>query len=367
MTRECIFKMTTNDRLRRMLGLSFVVFLFCATATAQSLTLVELNCENLFDIRHDEGKEDEEFTPEGMRHWSPSRYWRKLNHTGQTILSCSRYVPDLVALLEVENDTVMFDLTRRSLLRGARYEYLITDSDDDRGVDVALLYQPSSFRPICYDELAVSLLDDMRPTRNILYVKGEVITGDTLHIFVIHAPSRYGGEHLSMDFRLQVAKRLVQAVDSVRSGEPDALVLAAGDFNDDLKSRSMRYLLKHGLVSLTTAVRGLNGSWSNYYYQGRWQQIDHVLCTPPLVVCHEAHYANDAPFLMEKDTKYGGMRPFRTFMGYKYQRGFSDHLPLVLRLALGRLGNRAPAAHGLRSPSSTPALSDSVPAVPETH
>ena len=144
---------------------------------AQTLTLVELNCENLFDCRHDSLKQDTEWLPDGQRNWSPARYWRKLNRIGQEILSCldsttqssvvphwqgSSGVPDLVALVEVENDSVVFDLTHRSLLRGAGYEFLMTESPDVRGIDVALLYQPFTFRPICYDYLPVA--DKFRPS-----------------------------------------------------------------------------------------------------------------------------------------------------------------------------------------------------------
>ena len=116
---------------------------------ASFLTFVELNCENLFDCRHDSLKQDTEWLPDGARHWTPARYWRKLNNLGQEILSCQEDgVPDLVALVEVENDTCLFDLTHRSLLRNAGYEYLMTESPEVRGIDVALLYQPFSFRPM---------------------------------------------------------------------------------------------------------------------------------------------------------------------------------------------------------------------------
>ena len=98
-------------------------------ASAQSFTLVELNCENLFDCRHDSLKQDAEWMPDGLRRWTPARYWRKVNSIGQVILSCQEDgIPDLVALVEVENDSVLRDLTCRSLLRGAGYEYLMTAS-----------------------------------------------------------------------------------------------------------------------------------------------------------------------------------------------------------------------------------------------
>ena len=172
------------------------------------LTLVELNCENLFDCRHDTLKQDSEWIPASVRHWTPSRYWQKVNRIGQTILSCQENgIPDLVALVEVENDSCLFDLTRRSLLRNAGYQYLMTESPDERGIDVALLYQSLTFQPLCYEMFRITPLEGMRPTRDILYVKGEYINGDTLHVFVVHAPSRYGGEKATRPNRQLVADR----------------------------------------------------------------------------------------------------------------------------------------------------------------
>ena len=67
-------------------------------------------------------------------------------------------------------------LTRRSLLRKARYEYVMTSSNDARGIDVALLYSPFSFRLIKADTLRVKPMKNMRPTRDILHVEGEIET-----------------------------------------------------------------------------------------------------------------------------------------------------------------------------------------------
>ena len=297
-------------------------------ASAQSLTLVELNCENLFDSKHDSLKQDTEWLPASARKWTPSRYWRKVNSIGQVILSCQQEgVPDLVALVEVENDTCLFDLTRRSLLRHAGYEYLMTQSPDVRGIDVALLYQPLSFCPLCYDYLDVEPLPDMRPTRDILYVQGETQNGDTLHVFVVHAPSRYGGERPTRPNRLQVMRRIVSVVSQLPS---HAKVIVAGDFNDYADSPSLQFLEQHGLHNVSRGARGTHGAQGTYRYAGEWESIDHVLVSQPLTNSVLQVFVNDAPFLLEDDKKYGGVKPFRTFNGYHYQRGFSDHLPLVV-------------------------------------
>ena len=293
------------------------------------LTLVELNCENLFDCKHDTLKQDTEWLPDGKRRWSPARYWRKLNHIGQEILSCQEEgVPDLVALVEVENDSVLFDLTHRSLLRGAGYEYLMTQSPDVRGIDVALLYQPMTFRPICYDYLDIIPLAGMRPTRDILYVQGETLKGDTLHVFVVHAPSRYGGDKQTHPNRRLIAERLIGAI---RQLPADAKVIIAGDFNDEATDPALRFLEDNGLHNVTAKATGSHGAKATYRYQGLWQSIDHVFVSRVLLDSVERSFINDAPFLLEEDKKYGGVKPLRTYNGYRYQRGFSDHLPLIVR------------------------------------
>jgi endonuclease/exonuclease/phosphatase family metal-dependent hydrolase len=293
------------------------------------LTLVELNCENLFDCKRDSLKQDSEWTPASVRHWTPSRYWQKVNRIGQTILSCQEEgIPDLVALVEVENDSVLFDLTHRSLLRNAGYQYLMTESPDERGIDVALLYQPLTFHPLCYEMFRITPLEGMRPTRDILYVKGETLHNDTLHVFVVHAPSRYGGEKATRPNRQLVITRLIQVIDSL---SPDAKVIVVGDFNDDADSPALRFLESHALKNVTREAKGTHGAKATYRYQGEWGSIDHVFVSPVLLDCVEQAYINDAPFLLEEDQKYGGVKPFRTYNGMRYQQGFSDHLPLVVR------------------------------------
>ena len=83
-----------------LLCLFLVLFhLSFSSAGAQTLTVVELNCENLFDCQHDSLKQDTEFLPEATRHWTRKRYWQKLNNIAQELLStCDDGIPDLIAL-----------------------------------------------------------------------------------------------------------------------------------------------------------------------------------------------------------------------------------------------------------------------------
>ena len=306
--------------------------MFLTLILSSLLTFMELNCENLFDTRHDSLKNDLEFLPDGSYKWTPYRYWAKLNHLGQEIVAQSDPVPDFVAMCEVENDSVMFDLTKRSLLRNAGYEYVMTSSPDERGIDVALLYQPASFALLHSHSIRIKPLPDTRPTRDILYASGLLITGDTLHVFVVHAPSRRGGEQVSRPYRLLVASQLAEAVDSVYAISRDAKIIIAGDFNDYADSPALQYLYEHHLINITADAQGSHGAKATYRWHGEWRSLDQILCSPSLAARKQSSVIGDLPFLLEDDEKYGGKKPYRTYLGPRYLGGYSDHLPLVVQL-----------------------------------
>ena len=319
-----------------------------AVAQDLSFTFVELNCENLFDTKHDSLKNDREFCEGGTRRWTPQRYWHKVNAIGKELVSCGGegenwQIPDLVALIEVENDSVLFDLTRRSLLRKAGYQYVMTDSPDQRGIDVALLYQPFSFMlDTCYS-IRITPPAGRRPTRDILYVKGyadvlaasdSALATKAMHVFVVHAPSRSGGQSQSEPYRLLVSSVLCGSIDSIRADEPDARIIVAGDFNDYYTDASVRQIEEHGMKNVSAGVQGHNGAKGTYRYQGEWGSLDQIIVSESLLAdmsdtdCH----IHDLPFLTEEDKVYGGVRPHRTYSGFKYDsKGFSDHLPLILK------------------------------------
>ena len=307
--------------------------MFLTLILSSFLTFMELNCENLFDTRHDSLKNDLEFLPEGSYKWTPYRYWAKLNHLGQEIVAQSNPIPDFVAMCEVENDSVMFDLTRRSLFRNAGYEYVMTSSPDERGIDVALLYQPASFSLLHSHSIRIKPLPNTRPTRDILYASGLIITGDTLHVFVVHAPSRRGGEQASRPYRLHVASQLAEAVDSVYAISRDAKIIIAGDFNDYADSPALQYLYEHHLINISADAQGSHGAKATYRWHGEWRSLDQILCSPSLAARKQSSVIGDLPFLLEDDEKYGGKKPYRTYLGPRYLGGYSDHLPLVVQFS----------------------------------
>lgn len=328
--------------LRKFLHITVMLLLSCAVRTsAQSrchsmpFVLMEYNCENLFDCRHDSLKEDLSFLPEGKHRWTFSRYWRKVNDIAKVIHQCggtyaNRHIPDVVAMTEVENDSVMYMLAHGSMLREAGYRFVITNSPDIRGVDVALLYNPLTFRLLNHYPLRMTPMKGQRPTRDILYVEGTVRSNDTIHIFVVHAPSRGEGAYASEPYRMAVAQRLEEAADSVRAKHADANIIMAGDFNDYHYNKSLKLLGKAGMTNVSAKARGRIAT-GTYKYGGRWMSLDHILLSAPLLDKVRECRIHDPSWLLQVD-KAGGMKPRRTFLGTFYNGGVSDHLPLLVRM-----------------------------------
>ena len=303
-------------------------------------TIVSYNCENLFDCRHDSLKNDTEFLPNSSHHWDFGRYWKKLNNIGRVIQQCGSAtspgtLPDIVALLEVENDSTLFMLTKRSMLKGAGYKYVMTNSPDVRGIDVAVIYNPLTFRL----EKSYSIRPDIEnvKTRDILYVRGVMRARDTLHIFVVHAPSRRNGKSATEGYRMYVEQRMMQSVDSIRNVNPDAKIVLVGDFNDYSNDKALKDIVSRGFVEISNGIKGLNYNKTKvsgtYKYQGVWNSLDHIFLSTAAQHQVERCFIYDAAWLLEDDNQ-GGYKPFRTYLGPKYHEGISDHLPVVLQLKL---------------------------------
>ncbi len=333
-----------------------LVLILCLCGTAgtafsqESFRAMFYNVENLFDCLHDTLKKDDEFLPDAPKAWTWKRYNDKLAKIAKVIVATGdEDVPDLVGLCEVENDRCLIDLTRHSPLREAGYRYVMTDSPDERGVDVALLYQRGSFKLLHKESISIPYEKvRRRPTRDILHVAGQVLSGDTLDVFVCHMPSRAGGEERSEPYRLFTAKILKAAADSVMRFRRHPNVLVMGDFNDYPTNRSIAGVLgavaPQGEVQAGRLYNLMGGrKGGTYRYRGEWGILDQLMVSGYLLQGHDGMrtaYGKAQivrhPFLLEDDEKYGGDVPKRTYNGGRYHGGYSDHLPVCVDFEVGR-------------------------------
>ncbi len=317
------------DMAKKMFIVALLMLSSLPALAEGRLSVLFWNVENLFDCRHDTLQNDFEFLPDGTRHWTPSRYWHKLDNIARTLAAATEADGDwpmLVGLAEVENDSCMFDLTRRSTLRTAGYRYVMTDCADARGIDVALLYQPERFRLLDWHSVRIpSEVHGLAPTRDILYVCGQTAIGDTLHVVVVHLPSRAGNKRGSARHRRLAAETLRHLTDSLLGKQ----LLVMGDFNTSPRDALFRTLAPPLVSLMPQSRRELRRARGTYVFQGQWSYLDHMLVSPQLLpfVAEQRAEPLAFPFLLNEKG-----RPWRTYQGPAYVGGFSDHLPLRLVL-----------------------------------
>lgn len=328
----------------RNVFLLFLFFLPVSLSGREYITVMFYNTENLFDTTDDPDKDDDEFTPDGSRRWTKNRYWNKIGNISKVIAAVNEdTAPDIIGLCEVENDSVMIDLTLRSPLRHLGYRYIMTESADTRGIDVAFMYRRSSLGIIGYESLPVDLTYlSPRPTRDILHVTGRIPNGDTIDFYLCHWPSRTGGVEETEPLRMRAAATLRHSVDSLFAVRRKPYVVIMGDLNGGLDSPSIREGLgaveksrgkKFDDRELVTMMDDTEEG--SYRYQGEWDKYDQFVVSGSLLngdgfssVTGVSLFSAD--FMLEDDEKFGGRKPMRTYNGYIYQNGFSDHLPILL-------------------------------------
>lgn len=305
------------------------------------------NVENLFDTQDDPGKNDEEYLPGGIRNWTEGRYWAKQNAIARVITALGGWsAPELVGLCEVENRAVLADLVTRSALKRVGYDFIHEESPDMRGVDVALLYRPEKFRPFHHIALRLRFpFDTAAKTRDILLVSGRLMPHDTLHVFVNHWPSKFGGAKETEPRRLFAAQTVRKACDSLFRLNPRAKILIMGDLNDEPFEPSIREGLRafppkevsrpDDLYNLAADIR----QGGTHKFQQYWHVIDQIIVSEGLMkagngfaVRGDGMHIFDAPFLLVRDETHLGFKPNRTFEGMRYNGGFADHLPVYVDL-----------------------------------
>lgn len=302
--------------------------------------VVFYNVENLFHPSDDPEKDDDQFISGGDRRWDHWKYGQKLIRIYKALASVGGADPaSLIGLCEIENAAVVRDLVSRTPLRRFNYEYIHFDSPDRRGIDVALVYRPDKFHPLAYYPCPVSDTQNHFLTRDLLYSKGVLSSGDTIHVLVAHWPSRYGGYLATAKSRLRAASITKRVIDSIISKETEPAIILMGDFNDEPHDPSLREIGLHEPDHELFMINISDLSAGSIKYNGKWFLFDQVLVSNNLMQesgnglkVKGMAMAHDVEFLLEEDRSGLGKKPFRTYVGFSYRPGFSDHLPIYVDL-----------------------------------
>jgi len=307
------------------------------TISNSNFTLAFYNLENLFDITNDPDTHDEDFTPEGRNKWNAKRYDRKIKKLGSVISKIgvveTGMPPLIVGVAEVENLKVLTDLVNTKYMSEHHYGIVHYDSQDERGIDVALLYQKEHFELLDSEVFPLIFIDEHGEkdfSRDIVLVKGN-LKGELTYFIVNHWPSRRKGTEETQPKRIQAAALAHRAVAKIYEETPNANIIIMGDFNDNPNSPS----IKQHLVS-----EDFYNPFESIYYKGKgtathnneWYLFDQIILSKNYFNDqNRIRYMNAAIFEEQFLKSWKGKRkgdPFRTYIGKWHQGGISDHFPV---------------------------------------
>ena len=301
-------------------------------------TVAFYNLENLFDIVKDKHTHDYDFLPTSVKKWTKKRYQNKLRKLGFVISNIGKKEtgkhPAILGVAEVENAKVIKDLIASKHLEHCNYDYVHYDSLDERGIDVALLYDKTAFEVITSETFTITLTDDDGSpdyTRDILLVSG-LLDGENVHVIVNHWSSRREGAKESEHKRITSSNKVSEIVTTLRLENSDAKIIVIGDFNDDPHSNSIKRLVNNdGLFNPMETIRSYNRGTT--YHKRQWNLFDQILMSTNFFKTSDSLFefssANifDEDFLKTFNGKFKGS-PYRTYAGKRYKGGYSDHFPV---------------------------------------
>lgn len=318
-------------------------------AHGEAISVMTFNVENLFDNTDDAGKKDETYLPKEMKNsqfhtrkcrqvkvrrwreeclfwdWSDDVVQQKLKVVGATIRQVNNGLgPDIVALQEVENMSILEQL-RDNHLTGLGYDTLVLiEGNDKRGIDVAFLSKfPARNARLHFTRFASSQGNRIGDTRPILEATFELPGGSELIGLNVHFPAPFHPATM----REKSYATLNSILNSLPKNQP---VFAAGDFNTTSEEDVDRDVLATWVRPLWEVAHDLceECPGTNYYApKKQWSFLDMVLWrgTDGWEMAG-SYLANKA---VEQKTKEGTPKRFQM----PSASGVSDHWPLVLEIS----------------------------------
>lgn len=324
------------------------------------VSVMSFNVENLFDTTQDAGKADHTYLPLAQKQaskeykaacmannnsayrqheclstdWSEERLNKKLKNLTSIVMDIDGQGPDVLLLVEVENKNVL-DIWNKNYLQKANYQTVaILNGPDKRGINLGLMSRlPLVGEPILH-KIEWSPKDEeekkwMEASRGIFEVNLKMPNGDPMSFFVIHFPSQANPIH----WRLQASQTLVKLM---KAKGPNAMVLAAGDFNitpDDDSSAGLykKVLADAGSISHMIGCAKCKGT---HNHRKKWSFLDAQIYSPALSASGSGSYK------VEPETidviRYNELHLKRGKYPNRWDHakgdGVSDHFPLYVRL-----------------------------------
>jgi exonuclease III len=343
--------------VKKFIALSFIASLVTITSayaggpieTKNSITLMAYNIENLFDTKHDEGKDDYTYLPQSVKraskeamafcqaqnvpmyreecfnlNWDENTLSKKIQNMSKVIRSFNNGAgPDILVVEEVENLNVLTQLRDQGLNDLGYKTVVLIEGPDKRGVDIGLI---SRF-PL--DNAQIHIIEmSSKNTRPILEVTLKV-NGLLVTVFGNHWPSQSNPDA----DRVIAAQTLLNATQKLNHTN----VFAVGDFNtaDDDKENGLRDIILNEAINphyidsrmVKQKPSTVPGS---HCYRGAWAYLDKILnIAKANSDISETEFSVYAPsFILKENAKFKKLEPFR--FNAASGEGYSDHMPIVV-------------------------------------
>lgn len=309
------------------------------------------NLENLYDTVDDPKTDDDEFTPLGDKRWTNDKYHLKLFNLSTVFSAVAKdfgSFPAVVGVSEVENMTVMRDLASRDRMRPANYKALHYESNDARGVDVGMFYDPSKF-----------ILEGSEPVKLVLrsgreYIGRDILAawgrlnGEMFCFYICHFLSRRAGVASTQGFRRAGAETARDHAAAMCRKYPGIKIVVMGDMNDCPSDASLAELLKaHKNPHNVPDGEYFNPFWAledegrgTSLHNHKWMLYDNIIVSKNLLpfgeeinglrICKvdSRHFGE----IFSRNFMLSHGIPKRSYYGNSFENGFSDHLPVVIKL-----------------------------------
>jgi predicted extracellular nuclease len=311
------------------------------------------NLENLFDEEHSRRRSEKLARALGnsIVGWTPALRDAKIGQLASVIAKMNEGAgPDLLGVCEVENEFVMNRLVDavNALTPGRHYQVVHADTQDQRGIDVAFVYDSARFTAPEEGRFQHVVMR-RTATREIFQVNFRTSHGRIWAVFGNHWPSRSGGQFESAGYRAIAGETVAyfhQRVLEVHG--PTTPVLAMGDFNDEpfdpsLERHALSTRQRAKVVGATTAPRFWNLMWQTegsgagtFYFNNFANVLDQFLVNRNMIPRdNELRVDPDSVEIvrlpgMAATGRYPAPIPFGGMGKPVNKAGFSDHFPITL-------------------------------------
>ncbi|OUL64100.1 endonuclease [Flavobacterium sp. AJR] len=322
-------------------------------------TVAFYNLENLFDTIKNPHILDDEWTPNGTRHWTSKKYFKKLDNLARVLSEIGTpenpNSPTFIGCAEIENRGVLEDLIKQPKLIDKEYGIIHFDSPDQRGIDVGLLYQKKHFKPVTFSNIPLVIykkptensVDTIANKKNRVFTRDQLLVtgfldGEEINIIVNHWPSRSGGEQKSSAYREAAGALNRKIIDSLQQINRNAKVITMGDLNDGPYNKSVKVALGAKANKADVPEFGVYNPFEDMAkkgmgtiaYRDSWDVFDQIMVTESLIKTDFSSYRFwkagifNKSYLIQTSGQYKGypLRHATTEVGY------SDHFPVYVYL-----------------------------------